>query len=45
LKEKNVTEVAYDLGYENISHFISQSKKKYGYTPKQHQKINQKRTL
>ncbi|CAH2215282.1 AraC family transcriptional regulator [Tepidibacter aestuarii] len=45
LKEKNVTEVAYDLGYENISYFISQFKNKYGHTPKQYQKIKQKRTL
>jgi len=45
LKEKNVTEVAYDLGYENISYFISQFKSKYGYTPKQYQKVKLKRTL
>ncbi len=45
LKEKNVTEVAYDLGYENISYFISQFKNKYGYTPKQYQKIKQRGTL
>lgn len=36
LKEKNVTEVAYDLGYENISHFISLFKEKFGVTPKQY---------
>ncbi len=35
LKNQNVTEVAYDLGYENISHFISLFKNKYGITPKQ----------
>ncbi|SHK59982.1 AraC family transcriptional regulator [Tepidibacter formicigenes] len=38
LKENNVTEVAFDLGYENISYFISEFKNKYGYTPKQYQK-------
>jgi AraC-type DNA-binding domain-containing proteins len=35
LKEQNVTEVAFDLGYENISHFIELFKNKYGITPKQ----------
>ncbi len=39
LKNQNVTEVAYDLGYENISHFISLFKAKYGITPKQYQSI------
>lgn len=39
LKNQNVTEVAYDLGYENISHFISLFKNKYGITPKQYQSI------
>ncbi len=32
----NVTEVALDLGYENISHFIALFKNKYGITPKQY---------
>ena len=41
LKNQNVTEVAYDLGYENISHFISLFKAKYGITPKQYQSIGQ----
>jgi AraC-like DNA-binding protein len=36
LKAKNVTEVAYDLGYENISHFIKLFKQKFGITPKQY---------
>lgn len=36
LRHKNVTEVAYDLGYENISHFIFLFKKKFGLTPKQY---------
>lgn len=39
LINQNVTEVAYDLGYENISHFISLFKTKYGITPKQYQSI------
>jgi len=33
---KNVTEVAYDLGYENISHFIKLFKDKFGMTPKKY---------
>ena len=37
LKENTVTEVAFELGYENISYFISEFKKRYGYTPKQYQ--------
>ncbi len=41
LKNQNVTEVAYDLGYENISHFIALFKVKYGITPKQYQSIGQ----
>lgn len=36
LRTKNVTEVAYDLGYENISHFILLFKRKFGLTPKQY---------
>lgn len=36
LQSKNVTEVAYDLGYESVSHFIALFKKKYGTTPKQY---------
>ncbi len=35
LKVKQVKEIAYDLGYENPSHFIEAFKKKYGITPKQ----------
>lgn len=38
IKNKNITEAAYDLGYENISHFISLFKNKYGITPKQYKK-------
>lgn len=37
LINNNVTEVAYNLGYENISHFIRLFKSKYGITPKQYQ--------
>lgn len=36
LKNKSVTEVAYDLGYENISHFIGLFKEKFGMTPKKY---------
>lgn len=36
LKNKSVTEVAYDLGYENISHFIGLFKEKFGITPKKY---------
>jgi AraC-like DNA-binding protein len=36
----SVTEAALDLGYENISHFISQFKNRFGQTPKQYQKLN-----
>lgn len=39
LKNQNVTEVTYDLGYENISHFIALFKTKFGITPKQFQCI------
>lgn len=35
LRVKQVQEIAYDLGYENPSHFIEAFKKKYGITPKQ----------
>lgn len=42
LKTKSVTEVAYDLGYENISHFINLFKKKFGLTPKQYSLIHTK---
>lgn len=41
LKSQNVTEVAFDLGYENISHFITLFKAKYGMTPKQYQKASE----
>ncbi|QOR36870.1 helix-turn-helix transcriptional regulator [Clostridium sp. 'deep sea'] len=37
LKENSVTEVAYELGFENVSSFISQFKKIYHITPKQYQ--------
>lgn len=40
LKEENktISEIASDLGYENISHFIKAYKNKYNITPKQKQK-------
>ncbi|MDK2865701.1 MAG: hypothetical protein PWP51_245 [Clostridiales bacterium] len=36
LKEKSVTEVCFDLGFENISYFIKLFKAYYGETPKQY---------
>lgn len=33
---ENVTNVAYEVGYENISYFIKEFKKKYTLTPKQY---------
>jgi AraC-like DNA-binding protein len=33
-----VKEIAFKIGYQNPSHFISAFKKKYGYTPKQYLK-------
>ncbi len=36
LKHKNVTEVCYDLGFENVSYFIKLFKNYYGETPKQY---------
>lgn len=38
LRNESVTEVAYNLGYENISYFIKLFKNKYKMTPKQYQK-------
>lgn len=38
IKHTSVTEAAFDLGYENISHFIALFKNKYGITPKQYKK-------
>ncbi len=37
LRNNSVTEVAYDLGYDNISHFIRLFFDKFGLTPKQYQ--------
>jgi len=36
LKYQSVTEVAFSLGYENISHFINIFKRNFGITPKQY---------
>jgi AraC-like DNA-binding protein len=36
----SVTEAAFDLGYENISYFISLFKDRYGVTPKQYKKLS-----
>ncbi|WP_299452305.1 AraC family transcriptional regulator [uncultured Microscilla sp.] len=33
--ESSVTQIAYDTGYDNVSHFIKAFKKKYQLTPKQ----------
>jgi AraC-like DNA-binding protein len=33
--DKPVSEISYDIGYENVSHFIKAFKKKYNTTPKQ----------
>lgn len=43
LKNKSVTEVSLDLGYDNISHFIRIFNDKFGITPKQYQKNLQNR--
>jgi AraC-like DNA-binding protein len=40
ITQESVTEAAFDLGYENISHFISLFKEKYGMTPKQYKKMS-----
>ena len=39
IAHESVTETAFDLGYENVSHFITLFKNKYGMTPKQYKKI------
>ena len=35
-KEVSVTELAFEVGYENISYFIKEFRSKYGQTPKQY---------
>ena len=35
-KEMTVTELAYEVGYENISYFIKAFRTKYGQSPKQY---------
>lgn len=40
IKHTSITDTAFDLGYENISHFITLFKNKYGVTPKQYLKQN-----
>jgi len=45
LKNMSVTDVAFNLGYQNISYFIAIFKKTYGLTPKQYKmKIHNKGT-
>lgn len=39
LKKQNVSEVAFNLGFDNLSYFISLFKSKFGVTPKQYQLI------
>lgn len=41
IQNRSISETAFELGYENISHFITLFKNKYGVTPKQYQKANQ----
>lgn len=38
-KEISVTQLAYEVGYENISYFIKEFKKKVGQSPKQYMKV------
>lgn len=38
IQNQSISETAFELGYENISHFITLFKNKYGMTPKQYQK-------
>lgn len=45
LRVQNVTEVAYELGYENISHFIALFKHKYGITPKAYKSIGKAQVI
>jgi AraC-like DNA-binding protein len=44
LKNRSVTEVSLDLGYDNISHFIRLFYDKFGITPKQYQKSMQNKS-
>lgn len=39
LKDESVTDVAYDLGYRNLSYFIKIFREKYNITPKQYKLI------
>lgn len=36
-KRQNVSQICFEVGFENLSHFIQAFKKKYGITPKQFQ--------
>lgn len=35
ISEKNITEIAYEVGFETPSHFIASFKQRYRHTPKQ----------
>lgn len=41
IERESVTDTAFDVGYENISLFISNFKERYGATPKQYKKAKQ----
>ncbi len=43
--EHNISDIAYESGYENIPHFIKSFQKKYGTTPKQWQIKERKEAL
>lgn len=36
LQNRNISEIAWELGYQNISHFVSLFKERFGVTPKQY---------
>lgn len=40
LEHSSVTEVSYNIGYDNISHFIKRFTERYGMTPKQYQMLH-----
>ncbi|MEO1513371.1 MAG: AraC family transcriptional regulator [Bacteroidota bacterium] len=44
-QDRSVTEVAFEVGYENISYFIREFKKRLGQSPKQYQLSKQRNQL